>query len=579
MSVINNIFFLIEKNLKLKVIYLFFLTLIGTFLETLGVGIILPVLTLIVQGKEALQEMLNKIPFLIDEKINLAKYTDSDLIVYSIGLIILIFFLKTIFFIFLIWRQNQFAYLVDSSLSKRLFSFYLSKNYLFHAQRNSSELFRNIIDEVKSFRHFVITSSLTLFIEILVLVSIASLIIFLQPIPAIVAAVSIAICLMIFSKINKKRLSKIGKDRQYHDALKIQHLNQGLNGIKEIKLSSKENEFSFIFNKHNLISIKSTAEHQFWISIPKYVLEFIGVFVFMVIAIFITKKGFDLKVFLPTIGLIAAATFRLLPSANRIIQSINNIRFGLPSANTLSNELKITKTKIIQEKLNNKLPINFEKLNFENISFCYPNSENNIIENVNFEISKGDKIGILGPSGSGKSTLIDVVTGLLQPTSGRIKLNNLNVNLAQKDWYKKIGYVSQFIFLIDDSIKKNIAFGIEDNKINPDLINKSINFAELTEFVNNSIHGIDTKIGEFGARISGGQRQRIGIARAIYSNSEILVLDEATSAVDLQTEEKIIKNINSLSKKTIIIISHRMSTIKDCNKIFEIKNNNLRQIK
>lgn len=579
MSVINNIFFLIEKNLKLKVIYLFFLTLIGTFLETLGVGIILPVLTLIVQGKEALQEMLNKIPFLIDEKINLAKYTDSDLIVYSIGLIILIFFLKTIFFIFLIWRQNQFAYLVDSSLSKRLFSFYLSKNYLFHAQRNSSELFRNIIDEVKSFRHFVITSSLTLFIEILVLVSIASLIIFLQPIPAIVAAFSIAICLMIFSKINKKRLSKIGKDRQYHDALKIQHLNQGLNGIKEIKLSSKENEFSFIFNKHNLISIKSTAEHQFWISIPKYVLEFIGVFVFMVIAIFITKKGFDLKVFLPTIGLIAAATFRLLPSANRIIQSINNIRFGLPSANTLSNELKITKTKIIQEKLNNKLPINFEKLNFENISFCYPNSENNIIENVNFEISKGDKIGILGPSGSGKSTLIDVVTGLLQPTSGRIKLNNLNVNLAQKDWYKKIGYVSQFIFLIDDSIKKNIAFGIEDNKINPDLINKSINFAELTEFVHNSIHGIDTKIGEFGARISGGQRQRIGIARAIYSNSEILVLDEATSAVDLQTEEKIIKNINSLSKKTIIIISHRMSTIKDCNKIFEIKNNNLRQIK
>ena len=579
MSVINNIFFLIEKNLKLKVIYLFFLTLIGTFLETLGVGIILPVLTLIVQGKEALQEMLNKIPFLIDEKINLANYTDNDLIVYSIGLIILIFFLKTIFFIFLIWRQNQFAYLVDSSLSKRLFSFYLGKNYLFHAQRNSSELFRNIIDEVKSFRHFVITSSLTLFIEILVLVSIASLIIFLQPIPAIVAAVSIAICLMIFTKINKKRLSKIGKDRQYHDALKIQHLNQGLNGIKEIKLSSKENEFSFIFNKHNLISIKSTAEHQFWISIPKYVLEFIGVFVFMVIAIFITKKGFDLKVFLPTIGLIAAATFRLLPSANRIIQSINNIRFGLPSANTLSNELKITKTKIIQEKLNNKLPINFEKLNFENISFCYPNSENNIIENVNFEISKGDKIGILGPSGSGKSTLIDVVTGLLQPTSGRIKLNNLNVNLAQKDWYKKIGYVSQFIFLIDDSIKKNIAFGIEDNKINPDLINKSINFAELTEFVNNSIHGIDTKIGEFGARISGGQRQRIGIARAIYSNSEILVLDEATSAVDLQTEEKIIKNINSLSKKTIIIISHRMSTIKDCNKIFEIKDNNLRQIK
>lgn len=579
MSVINNIFFLIEKSLKLKVIYLFLLTLIGTFLETLGVGIILPVLTLIVQGKDALQDMLNKIPFLVEKNINLENYTSNDLVVYSIVLIILIFFLKTIFFIFLIWRQNQFAYLVDSYLSKRLFSFYLNKNYLFHAQRNSSELFRNIIDEVKNFRHLVVNSSLTLFIEILVLTSIVSLIIFLQPIPATVAAISIIICLIIFSKINKSRLSKIGKDRQYHDALKIQHLNQGLNGIKEIKLSSKEKEFSSIFNKHNLISIKSTAEHQFWISIPKYVLEFIGVFVFMAIAIFITKKGYDLKVFLPTIGLIAAATFRLLPSANRIIQSINNIRFGLPSADTLSSELKTTETREIQDKFENKVPLIFEKLNLANIAFCYPDAKKNIIENANFEISKGDKLGILGPSGSGKSTLIDVVTGLLKPKSGEIKLNNTEINLSQKNWYKKIGYVSQFIFLIDDSIKKNIAFGIEDNKINQNLMDKSINTAGLNEFIQNSPNGIDTKIGEFGARISGGQRQRIGIARAIYSNSEILVLDEATSAIDLQTEERIIKNINSLLNKTIIIISHRMSTIKNCNKIFEIKNKNLIKIK
>ncbi len=579
MSVINNIFFLIEKSLKLKVIYLFLLTLIGTFLETLGVGIILPVLTLIVQGKDALQDMLNKIPFLVEENINLENYTNNDLVVYSIVLIILIFFLKTIFFIFLIWRQNQFAYLVDSYLSKRLFSFYLNKNYLFHAQRNSSELFRNIIDEVKNFRHLVVNSSLTLFIEILVLTSIVSLIIFLQPIPATVAAISIIICLIIFSKINKSRLSKIGKDRQYHDALKIQHLNQGLNGIKEIKLSSKEKEFSSIFNKHNLISIKSTAEHQFWISIPKYVLEFIGVFVFMAIAIFITKKGYDLKVFLPTIGLIAAATFRLLPSANRIIQSINNIRFGLPSADTLSSELKTKETREIQDKFENKVPLIFEKLNLANIAFCYPDTKKNIIENANFEISKGDKLGILGPSGSGKSTLIDVVTGLLKPESGEIKLNNTEINLSQKNWYKKIGYVSQFIFLIDDSIKKNIAFGIEDNKINQNLMDKSINTAGLNEFIQNSPNGIDTKIGEFGARISGGQRQRIGIARAIYSNSEILVLDEATNAIDLQTEERIIKNINSLLNKTIIIISHRMSTIKNCNKIFEIKNKNLIQIK
>ena len=579
MNIINNIIFLVEKKLKLKLVYLFFLTLIGAFLETLGVGIILPLLMLITQGKLALQEILNKAPDFINNNINLTKFTDNDLIIYFIAFTIIIFFLKTLFFIFLIWRQNQFAHQVDSSISKRMFNFYLNKSYLFHTQKNSSKLFRNIIEEVKGFRHYIISSSLTLSIEILVLMSISSLIIYLQPVPAISAACLIFICIIILSKIIKRRLIKISKERQYHDALKIQHLNQGLNGIKEIKISRKEKEFLSIFDKHNLMSVKMHAENQFWNLIPKYILEFAAVFTFMAIAIFVAKKGYDLKFFIPTIGMIGVATFRLLPSANKIVQSINNIRFGIPSADILVSELKEDKEENIYTKPLKILPNNYNKIIFNKVSFCYPNSEKKIIKDATFEISKGDKIGILGPSGSGKSTLVDLITGLIKPTTGIIKLDNLEVTLMQKNWYERLGYVSQFIFLTDDTIKKNIAFGIEEKKINENSINIAINTAQLKEFITSCPKGIDTSIGEFGARISGGQRQRIGIARAVYAQPRILVLDEATSAIDSKTEDRIINNINTLTNKTIIIISHRLSTIKDCNKIFEFKDGILNQKK
>ena len=580
MNVINNVLFLIEKKLRIKIIFLFFLTLIGTFLETLGVGIILPVLTLIVQGKSALEEMLTKTPNFIQEKIELAKYTDSDLVIYSIILIILIFFIKSIFFIYLIHRQNKFSYEVESTLSSRMFNFYLNKDYSFHTEKNSSELFRNVKNEVGTFRHYIVMSSLTFFIEVLVIISIALLIIYLQPIPAISASISILFFLYIFTKLNKKRLSKIGKDRQYYDALTIQHLNQGLDGIKEIKISCKEKEFLSIFDRHNFISIKSVAEQKFWILITKYVLEFVGVFSFMIVAFFVVKQGYDLKIFLPTIGLIAAATFKLLPSASRIIQSVNNIRFGMPSINILSDELTVKdKNNELAKDFQNNIPNNFSKISFKDISFSYPKSEEKVIENSTFEIFVGDKIGIIGPSGSGKSTIIDILTGLLKPSSGEIKIDSQKVNLSQKKWYEKIGYVPQFIFLTDDTIKRNIAFGLKDSEMDEKLINNSINSAELKDFIGSSKHGLDTKIGEFGTRISGGQRQRVGIARAIYSDTRILIFDEATSAVDLNTEEKIINNITSLREKTIILISHRMSTLKNCNKIYEIKDKVLKKIK
>ena len=313
-----------------------------------------------------------------------------------------------------------------------------------------------------------------------------------------------------------------------------------------------------------------------WTSIPRYLLEFLSVAGISVLAILFVRNGGDLKSLLPTLGVFLVATFRLLPSTVKIVQSYGKIRFGLPSSNLLRNELDQSKIKPqIKKDFQNNIINNFNKLSFKNISFQYPNSNKNILDNISLNINKGDKIGIVGPSGSGKSTFIDLLTGLISPSKGEVYLNEKLVNLKSKNWFKKISYTPQFIFLSDDTILNNIAFGVKKEDLNIENVKKASELSELKNYIVNLNQGLNTFIGEFGIRLSGGQKQRIGIARSLYTNSEILILDESTSAIDLHTEEKIINNINTLSEKTIIIVSHRLSTLKNCNKIIEIKNGHL----
>lgn len=278
MNIVNNIIYLIEKKLRIKLIFLFFLILIGTFLETLSVGIVFPILTLIVEGKTKLLQILEKFPSFLHNSLKSIEYSDNELVVLFILIITVIFFLKTFFFIFLTYYQNKFSYEVEYSLSSKMLNLYLNKNYIFHIEKNSSELFRNVKNEVVVFRHYILFSFLTFFIEILVLMSIVSLIIYLYPIPALTALIMILFFLFILTKFNKKRLNKISKERQNYDGYTIQHLNQGLKGIKEIKIFNKEREFLSIFNYYNLKTVKSLAEQSFWVSITKYILEFLGFF-------------------------------------------------------------------------------------------------------------------------------------------------------------------------------------------------------------------------------------------------------------------------------------------------------------
>ena len=304
-------------------------------------------------------------------------------------------------------------------------------------------------------------------------------------------------------------------------------------------------------------------------------MEFIGVFGLSILAVILVKKGADIKSLLPTLGVFVVATLRLLPSASKIIQSAGKIRYGVPSVDLLKKEIEQSDYKTSKKNIKNLKDFEFNELKFENISFNYLNSNKKILDRISLRINKGDKIGIVGASGTGKSTLIDIFTGLINPSFGKIYLNERLVKLNDKNWYDVIGYTPQFIFLTDDTILNNIAFGVNEREHQLKSIKRACEVAELDNFIKTSNSGLKTKIGELGVRLSGGQRQRIGIARAIYSNPQILVFDESTSAIDIKTEEKIINNINSLPNKTVIIISHRLSTLQKCNKVFEIKNGNL----
>ena len=567
---------LIDDKLKRQLMIIYFISIIGTFLETLGIGIILPILKIIVEGSDFLNELNVSLPFFNNIFDFLLRKSQKELIVFLLILVIFVFLIKTIFFLFLIDKQTKFSHLVESELARNFFSYYLHQDYLFHIKRNSSKLFSNITEEIKNFRLNLIDPFLIVSTEIIFLLALSTLLIFIEPIGSIIGAFIIIMISIIYINFTRKKIAKVADKRQIHQALKIQHLRQGLNGIKEIKISGKEKAFLSIFDKHNLETVVASSKLALWTNIPRYILEFISIFGLSILVIIMVQKGVEIKSLLPTFGVFVIAIFRFLPSASKIVQSISKIRFGTPSADLLKKEISLMsfkKDKSYGAKW--KKDFKFSQLSFEDVSFKYPTSSQNILNNIKFQINRGDKIGIIGASGSGKSTLIDIFTGLVNPSAGKIYLNNQVAELNDRNWFNLIGYSPQFIFLADDTIINNIAFGVDSDNLQLESAKKAYEIAEMKNFINTSTLGLKTKIGEFGVRLSGGQRQRIGIARAVYSDPQILVLDESTSAIDIKTEEKIIDNLNSLTDKTVIIISHRLSTLKNCNKVFEIKNGNL----
>jgi len=410
--------------------------------------------------------------------------------------------------------------------------------------------------------------------ELFIIIMITSLLIIYQPVGTTLVILFFIVVATIYTFITNKYLAKWSLIRQVQFNKSTQNLMQGLGSIKEIKLFGREEGFIKNFQQSQVGVHRITKYYNFSSFLPRQLMEYLSIICLLLLILFLVSINATNEEILYTIGLFAMSAFRLIPSITRSITYAQSLKFSIVSIKKLTTELDFEKSYnyILNTHFTNNMFKVVEKIKFNDVTFKFQTSNKLILKNINFEILKGQTIGIIGSTGSGKSTLIDILIGLLEPKDGFIEINDQKItNDNIFSWKKHIGYVSQNIYLTDDSIKNNIAIGINENDINEDQIHFCLHQAQLDDFINNLPENINSFVGERGVRISGGQKQRIGIARALYHDPNILVLDEATSALDSNTENEIMNVISSLKNKTIIIIAHRISTLKNCDFIIKLE--------
>ena len=354
---------------------------------------------------------------------------------------------------------------------------------------------------------------------------------------------------------------------------------QGFGGIRDIKILNKEKYFIDKFSFHDSLSAKATFLHNFLATLPKLIIEWLLILTIVFFIGIVAFNDDNYSYLITTLGIFLAAAFRLMPSVTRLLNAFQGINFYRNVVKTLKNEILSYDKKNFSIK-KSKEDLSFNKIiKINNLSFRYPDKEKNILTNINFEINKKEKIGIMGESGSGKTTLINMILGLLQPNTGNIEVDGKEINLNLPKWHSYIGYVPQSTYLIDGSIKNNIAFGENDEIIKKENIYNSIKNAGLEKFVKGLKNGIDTNTGELGEKISGGERQRLGIARSLYRNPSLLILDEFTSSLDNENEQMILNEIfEKISNITIVLVSHRETTLRKCSRILHLINNEIKEL-
>ena len=565
MTSIKKFRYLLTTSQKKQLIILAFLLLIGMLFEMAGLGVLLPALGLMLKA-----DIVKDYPSIRPVINFLGNPSQKQLLLYGMGLLIMVYVTKTIYLIFLGWKQSKFTSQLSAELSEKLFLGYMRQPYTFHLQRNSAELLRNIQAEVGQFTT-VSQSAVTLTSELSVISGVAFLLILAEPIGAISVTLFLGLTAFGFHRLTRNKLLKWGVSRQFHAGHTNQHLLQGLGGVKDIKLMGREENFLKEFSVHNRAYARILLKTMTLSLAPRFYLELFAVLGLVGLILAMVLQNKPLELLIPTIGIFVAAAFRMIPSLNRIMSSMQTVRYTQSTVDVLYKEM-ITINESSKNGLKNKSKLNFTKLlEGKSLTFSYNGAISNAIDNVNISIRKGHSVGFIGASGSGKSTLVDLLLGLLEPENGEFQIDGQNMKENIRNWQDKIGYVPQAIYLIDDSLRKNVAFGIPDEQIDKIAVMRALKAAQLDEFVNTLPEKLETFVGERGVRLSGGQRQRIGIARALYHDPEVLVLDEATSALDNETEKGVMSAVNALQgNKTIIIVAHRLTTVEMCDYIYKL---------
>lgn len=561
MMFLFKVFDIFTTKEKMICAFIVVMMLIGALLEALGIGAIMPLLAVMSD-----ENYLQKHPDIANVAYSLGITTHRDFIMASTIMLIFIYIIKNLYLIFQTRVQIYFALNKQISLSKKLLAFYLSKPYEFHLKNNSAVLIRNVCNFVEQVISSLLLSEFYLFAEIITALGIWGMLLWVDPITAIITAGLIGgLVAMTIYQMNRE-IKKQGIIRSEHSAELLKWLNQGLGSVKETTVMGKKsffiNRFCNAYDKYG----QAHAKYQFLTQLPRMFIEILAVGGLLLLVVFKLSLGSNPAEIVPLLGAISLAAFRLMPSATRIISYSNNIQYFLPVLNMIYDDLRAAVNQKVNIDVDSHKKLAFQnKITFQNLEFSYSGTDRKVLSGVSFEIKKGDFVGIIGQSGAGKTTFVDILLGLFCPTEGKILIDGIDVQSDIDGWRKNLAYVPQSIYLIDGSIKENIALGVDASDVDIELLNRVIGMAELTEFVNNLPDGIETSVGERGVMLSGGQRQRIGIARALYQQPDILILDEATSALDNDTEKSITDTILNLKGEiTIISIAHRLSTLVDC---------------
>lgn len=573
MTIIKKISFILTPAERKRSLVLLCFMAVGTMLEMLGVGLLYPVMILMGQN-----DLTIRYPQLQAVLEFLGHPTQSQLVAGVILGLVGIYLIKNMFLTYLAWRQARFISDMKAQLAQRLFTAYLRQAYTFHLQRNSAHLGHNIM-EVKVFNSAVNTCMI-LVTEGLALLGITALLLLAEPLGVMIMMLILFAAVWSFNYITRPSVTRWGVARQHHEALFTQHMYQGLGGVKDVKLLGRESNFLAQFQLHNAQWARVSESQAIMQQLPRLWLELLAVAALAILVLSMLTQGIDSNTIVPTLGLFAAAAFRLIPSFNRILAGVQSIRYSLPSVNLMHEEAKliVAEPYVTQEKSAVPVPAFQKEIRLTNIRYFYPSTPTPSLNNISISIQKGESVGFIGPSGSGKSTLVDVMLGLLPPSDGQVMVDGEDIQTNLRAWQNQIGYVPQFIYLTDDTLRHNVAFGLAKKEIDDAAVQRAIKDAQLEEFVASLPKGLETIVGERGIRLSGGQRQRIGIARALYHDPAVLVLDEATSALDTATEHDVMQAVKALQgSKTMLIVAHRLSTVEHCDRLYRLEQGRVRR--
>ena len=550
---------LLNRQEKLKLIYVGALMLLGSVFEALSLGMVLPIIGLLSNPDKEISNSIFRNTF--------GTISYESFVLLAMLAMLAIFAIRTLFLIWKVWVQKGFSNALATRISRDLYSNYLRQPYSFFLTRNSSSLVRNSLSG-STFTEGFIDPFLFLISEGLVTFCLLMFLVVVEPIGTLLTLSIFGLGAFAYRKPTAKRISKWGEIDNENRAHLIQQVQQGFGGIKDVKMLRRESLFIHEFNNRLVSSASIFRRFTFLQLLPRYFLELLTMICFVVLVSAMILFGSGLNSVLPIIGLFGVAAFRILPATYQIIGNIQSIERNRPLLDYLSHDLGLAAEPL---EISNRDSEKFVAVKISDLKFSYADTNSEALIGISLEITRGEAVGLVGQSGSGKSTLVDVLLGFLKPQEGSVTVNEVNIDSSMQWWRSKVGYVPQSIFLTDDTLRKNVAFGLPDEEIDENAVHSALRLAQLDEFVSSLPEGENTMVGERGVRLSGGQRQRIGIARALYNNPEVLVLDEATSSLDTETEHGVMQAVQALQgDKTVIIVAHRLSTVEYCDRLYRL---------